>query len=74
MSSTERAAATRARQRAATDAYWAAKGDVTIVLGHIGHLGMALARGDLTEAKRFHRALKKEADKLAAHWRQHPTV
>src|SRR6516162_566839 len=29
MSSTERAAATRARQRAATDAYWAAKEGVT---------------------------------------------
>ena len=42
MSSTERAAATRARQRAATDAYWAAKEDVTAILGHIGRLGNGL--------------------------------
>jgi hypothetical protein len=42
MSSTERAAATRARQRAATDAYWAAKEDVTAVLGHIARLGNGL--------------------------------
>ena len=42
MSSTERAAATRARQRAATDAYWGAKEDVTAVLGHIARLGNGL--------------------------------
>jgi len=74
MSSTERAAATRARQRAATDAYWAAKEDVTSVLGHIGRLGVALARGDLTQAKKIHRVLKKAATKLATHWPQPPTV
>jgi hypothetical protein len=72
MSSTERAAATRARQRAATDAYWAAKEDVTVVLGHIGRLGMALARGDVTLAKKIHRVLKKAASKLAGHWPQPP--
>ena len=74
MSSTERAAATRARQRAATDAYWAAKVDVTAVLGHIARLGMALARGDLTQAKKIHRVLRKGAGKLAAHWPQRPTA
>jgi hypothetical protein len=74
MSSTERAAATRARQRAATDAYWAAKVDVTAVLGHIARLGMALARGDLTQAKKIHRVLRKGAGKLAAHWPHPPTA
>lgn len=74
MSSTERAAATRARQRAATDAYWAAKEDVTVVLGHIGRLGVALARGDLTQAKKVHRILKKAGGKLAAHWPQPSTA
>jgi hypothetical protein len=72
MSSTERVAATRARQRAATDAYCAAKEDVTAVLGHIARLGVALARGDLTHAKKIDRALKKGAGKLAAHWPQLP--
>jgi hypothetical protein len=72
MSSTERAAATRARQRSATDAYWAAKEDVTAVLGHIARLGAALARGDLTQAKKIDRALRKGAGKLAAHWPQLP--
>ena len=73
-SSTERAAATRARQRAATDAYWAAKEDVTVVLGHVGRLGVALARGDLAQAKKIHRVLKKAASKLAGHWLTAPTV
>jgi hypothetical protein len=74
MSSTERAAATRARQRAATDAYWAAKDDVTAVLGHISRLGMALARGDLSQAKKIHRVLRKGAGKLASHWPQPPSA
>jgi hypothetical protein len=74
MSSTERAAATRARQRAATDAYWAAREDVTVVVGHIGRLGVALGRGDLPQAKKIHRTLKKAASKLAAHWPEPPTT
>jgi hypothetical protein len=35
---------------------------------------MALARDDLTQAKKVHRALRKGAGKLAAHWPQPPAA